>query len=132
MPLDEAKYGLSMLREAGMDQITFSGSEPFLLGRGEYLGELVVFAKNGLGLDRVQVTSNANLITYDWLSEYASMLDALAININSFKSTTSNKIERPLDLDKISEVQRRTDEYGVDFKINTVVSNHNWEEDMTH
>lgn len=26
LPLDEAKYGLSMLREAGMDKITFSGS----------------------------------------------------------------------------------------------------------
>lgn len=54
------------------------------MDRGAYLGELVRFAKKGLGLDTVQVTSNANLVTYDWLSEYATMLDALAININSF------------------------------------------------
>jgi len=84
LPLDEAKYGLSMLREAGMDKITFSGSEHFLMDRGAYLGELVRFAKKGLGLGTVQVTSNANLITYDWLSEYATMLDSLSININSF------------------------------------------------
>lgn len=101
LPLDEAKYGLSMLREAGMNKITFSGSEPFLLDRGAYLGELVTFAKTGLGLDSVQVTSNANLITEDWMSEYAVMLDALAVNINSFKRETNKKEGRAVSLDNI-------------------------------
>ena len=34
LPLDEAKKGLAMLKEAGMKKVNFSGGEPFLIQGG--------------------------------------------------------------------------------------------------
>ena len=45
LPLDDAKRGLQMLRQAGMKKINFAGGEPFILETGKFLGELVKYCK---------------------------------------------------------------------------------------
>ncbi|KAH3794201.1 hypothetical protein DPMN_147732 [Dreissena polymorpha] len=43
IPLDNAKRGLELLKNAGMKKINFSGGEPFIVKKGAFVGELVKF-----------------------------------------------------------------------------------------
>ena len=54
----------------GMEKINFSGGEPFLQDRGEYLGKLVRFCKEELALPSVSVVSNGSLIRERWFKDY--------------------------------------------------------------
>lgn len=38
LPLEEAKRGLEMLVKEGMKKVNFSGGEPFIIERGNFLG----------------------------------------------------------------------------------------------
>uniref|UniRef100_U3IED8 Radical S-adenosyl methionine domain containing 2 n=1 Tax=Anas platyrhynchos platyrhynchos TaxID=8840 RepID=U3IED8_ANAPP len=70
LPLEEAKRGLEMLKEAGMEKINFSGGEPFLQDRGEFVGQLVQFCKEELKLPSVSIVSNGSLIRERWFKKY--------------------------------------------------------------
>ncbi|KAJ8314125.1 hypothetical protein KUTeg_008686 [Tegillarca granosa] len=70
LPLDEAKQGLRLLKDAGMEKINFSGGEPFLIERGKYVGELVKFCKEELSLPSVTIVSNGSLVTEKWFDKY--------------------------------------------------------------
>lgn len=59
-----------MCSPPGMEKINFSGGEPFLQDRGEYLGELVRFCKEDLGLPSVSIVSNGSLIRERWFVKY--------------------------------------------------------------
>lgn len=54
----------------GMEKINFSGGEPFLQDRGEYLGRLVKFCKQELQLPSVSIVSNGSLIRESWFQKY--------------------------------------------------------------
>lgn len=58
------------LPPAGMEKINFSGGEPFIHDRGEYLGKLVRFCKEELGLPSVSIVSNGSLIRERWFQNY--------------------------------------------------------------
>lgn len=63
---------------------------------------------------------------YQWL-------DILAISCDSFNSATNKKIGRGDDGGNVTRLFRIADwckEYGIKFKLNTVVNVHNWDEDM--
>lgn len=55
---------------AGMEKVNFSGGEPFLPNKGDYLGELVRFCKQDLLLPSVSIVSNGSLIREHWFAKY--------------------------------------------------------------
>ncbi len=61
---------------AGMRKINFSGGEPFIKDSGRYVGELVRYCKEDLGIPSVTIVSNGSLITEDWFIEYGKTLVA--------------------------------------------------------
>ncbi|XP_019501821.1 PREDICTED: radical S-adenosyl methionine domain-containing protein 2 [Hipposideros armiger] len=134
LPLEEAKRGLLMLREAGMEKINFSGGEPFLHERGDYLGKLVKFCKEDLGLPSVSIVSNGSLIRERWFKSYGEYLDILAISCDSFEEQVNVLIGRGQGninhVENLQKLRKWCRDYKVAFKINSVINRFNVEEDM--
>lgn len=61
------------LSPPGMEKINFSGGEPFLHERGEYVGQLVRFCKQELRLPSVSIVSNGSLIRERWFQNYGEL-----------------------------------------------------------
>ncbi|XP_074905297.1 S-adenosylmethionine-dependent nucleotide dehydratase RSAD2 [Buteo buteo] len=134
LPLEEAKRGLAMLKEAGMEKINFSGGEPFLQDRGEYVGKLVQFCKQELKLPSVSIVSNGSLIRERWFKKYGEYLDILAISCDSFDEDVNVLIGRGQGkknhVENLHKLRQWCRGYGVAFKINSVINRFNVEEDM--
>ncbi|XP_068237762.1 S-adenosylmethionine-dependent nucleotide dehydratase RSAD2-like [Palaemon carinicauda] len=135
LPLEEAKRGLRMLRDAGMEKVNFSGGEPFLQDRGRYVGEMVRYCKRELHLPSVTIVSNGSMITERWFKQYGDDLDILAVSCDSFVPETNALIGRQQGqknhLESLKRVRHWCAEYKVAFKLNTVVNIYNKEEDMS-
>lgn len=54
----------------GMEKINFSGGEPFIHERGEFVGKLVQFCKQELKLPSVSIVSNGSMVTERWFQRY--------------------------------------------------------------
>lgn len=134
LPLEEAKRGLAMLKEAGMEKINFSGGEPFLQDRGEFVGQLVQFCKQELKLPSVSIVSNGSLIREQWFKKYGEYLDILAISCDSFDENVNVLIGRGQGkknhVENLQKLRQWCREYAVAFKINSVINRFNVEEDM--
>ena len=65
LPIDKAKEGLANLAREGMKKINFAGGEPFIIKKGEYLGELVRFCKEDLELESVTIVTNGSKVIFD-------------------------------------------------------------------
>ncbi|KAA0711318.1 Radical S-adenosyl methionine domain-containing protein 2 [Triplophysa tibetana] len=135
LPIDEAKKGLLLLKQAGMEKINFSGGEPFVHQKGDFLGLLVKYCKDELKLASVSIVSNGSLIKETWFQKYGDYLDILAISCDSFDEETNKAIGRSQGrkshLDNLHKVRNWCREYKVAFKINSVVNTFNVEEDMS-
>uniref|UniRef100_A0A671KHS6 S-adenosylmethionine-dependent nucleotide dehydratase RSAD2 n=1 Tax=Sinocyclocheilus anshuiensis TaxID=1608454 RepID=A0A671KHS6_9TELE len=135
LPIEEAKRGLRLLKEAGMEKVNFSGGEPFLHERGHFLGELVRYCKQELQLPSVSIVSNGSLIRETWFQKYGDYLDILAVSCDSFNEDTNKVIGRgqgrKSHLDKLHKVRDWCRDYKVAFKINSVINTYNVDEDMT-
>ncbi|KAM8809658.1 S-adenosylmethionine-dependent nucleotide dehydratase RSAD2 [Eudromia elegans] len=134
LPLEEAKRGLAMLKEAGMEKINFSGGEPFLHDRGEFVGKLVQFCKQDLKLPSVSIVSNGSMIREQWFKKYGKYLDILAISCDSFHEEVNVLIGRGQGkknhVEKLHKLRQWCRDYAVAFKINSVINRFNVEEDM--
>nr|XP_003411922.1 radical S-adenosyl methionine domain-containing protein 2 [Loxodonta africana] len=134
LPLEEAKRGLLLLKDAGMEKINFSGGEPFLHDRGEYLGKLVKFCKVELQLPSVSIVSNGSLIRERWFKNYGEYLDILAISCDSFDEQVNVLIGRGQGkknhVENLQKLRKWCRDYRVAFKINSVINRFNVEEDM--
>ncbi|NXM16855.1 RSAD2 protein, partial [Ploceus nigricollis] len=134
LPLEEAKRGLAMLKEGGMEKINFSGGEPFLHDRGEFVGKLVQFCKQELELPSVSIVSNGSLIRKQWFEKYSEYLDILAISCDSFDEDVNILIGRRQGkknhVENLHKLRQWCREYAVAFKINSVINRFNVEEDM--
>lgn len=102
LPLEEAKRGLKLLKDSGkfnrlvfsyviflrkhlslslkyaflflgMEKINFSGGEPFLHDKGEFLGKLVQYCKQDLQLPSVSIVSNGSMIKEKWFQKYGKV-----------------------------------------------------------
>lgn len=62
-----------------MEKINFSGGEPFIHDRGEYLGKLVKFCKEELQLPSVSIVSNGSLIREKWFKDYGELVGRILI-----------------------------------------------------
>jgi radical S-adenosyl methionine domain-containing protein 2 len=58
LTIEEAKCGLTKLRDAGMRKLNFAGGEPLL--KPEFVGELARFCKVELGIESVSIVTNAS------------------------------------------------------------------------
>ncbi|KAF6721835.1 Radical S-adenosyl methionine domain-containing protein 2 [Oryzias melastigma] len=135
LPLEEAKRGLKLLKEDGMEKINFSGGEPFLHERGEFLGKMVQYSKVDLQLPSVSIVSNGSMIKEKWFQKYGDYLDILAISCDSFNEETNQLIGRTQGrkshLDSLYKIRSWCQQYKVAFKINSVINTFNIDEDMT-
>lgn len=85
-----------------------------------------------LALESVSIVSNGSLIKKSWLQQYGAHLDILAVSCDSFDEDTNKKIGRGSG-DNVEQLFRIRDwcrEYGIKFKLNTVVCRYNFDEDM--
>ncbi|XP_022108160.1 radical S-adenosyl methionine domain-containing protein 2-like [Acanthaster planci] len=134
LPIEDAKTGIRMLKDAGMQKINFSGGEPFIVQRGKFVGELVRFCKVDLQLPSVTIVSNGSLIDEKWFKNYGEHLDILAISCDSFNPEVNERIGRQQGqknhLDSLQRVRDLCSTYKVAFKINSVINTHNKDEDM--
>lgn len=135
LPLEEAKRGLKLLKESGMEKINFSGGEPFLHEKGEFMGKLVQYCKQDLQLPSVSIVSNGSMIKEKWFQKYGVYLDILAVSCDSFDEATNQLIGRTQGrkshLDNLYKICNWCQEYKVAFKINSVINTFNTDEDMT-
>ncbi|XP_078245356.1 S-adenosylmethionine-dependent nucleotide dehydratase RSAD2 isoform X2 [Pogona vitticeps] len=157
LPLEEAERGLRLLKEAGeraserpsrpggggaaalallagMEKINFSGGEPFLHQRGEFVGKLVQFCKQELKLPNVSIVSNGSMIKERWFKHYGKYLDILAVSCDSFCEEVNVLIGRGQGkrnhVENLQKLKKWCQNYGVAFKINSVINRFNVEEDM--
>jgi radical S-adenosyl methionine domain-containing protein 2 len=131
LPIDEAKRGLRLLREAGMRKLNIAGGEPFLYPH--LLTELLRYGKEELAIESISIVSNGSKIREKWMRDNCQWLDILAVSCDSFNQETNKRIGRGEDGGNVFRLFRIADwcrEYGVKFKLNTVVNAHNWDENM--
>jgi len=131
LDIGSAIRGLKLLQKAGMRKINFSGGEPFIYSN-KFLGPLLKFSKRELGLESVSVVTNGTLVTDKWIEDYAQHLDIFALSCDSFVERNNLLIGRSsIDyLHLAKSLKQALHKYNVKFKINTVVSSANYQEDM--
>ncbi|KAK2055443.1 radical SAM enzyme [Colletotrichum caudatum] len=128
LPLDEAKRGLRLLKEAGMRKLNIAGGEPFL--HPKFLGELLRYGKEELGIESISIVSNGSKIQEKFFRDFGRYLDILAISCDSFVRETNDAIGRA-EKGRVFRIAGWCRAYNIMFKLNTVVNIHNWDEDMS-
>lgn len=138
LPLDEAKRGLTMLAEAGMKKLNFSGGEPFIQDGGRFMGELIKYCKTELRWADISISivSNGSLIQEKWMRQYGEHVDMLAVSCDSFNADTNRTIGRRQGartdhVAKLYKVREWCGQHKIAFKINTVVNTYNVNELFT-
>ena len=96
-----------------------------------FLGQLAKYCKEVLALESVSITDGSK-VTRAWLQQYSQYIDIMAVSCDSFDEVTNVKIGRGkgMHVVKVRQLSEWCREFGVMFKINTVVCRHNWREDM--
>jgi len=137
LPLEQATEGMKQLVKNGMKKINFSGGEPFLITRGHHVGKLCKIAKD-LKVESVSIVSNGSLIKEDWFVTYGKYVDIIAISCDSFDDETNLQIGRhdrgrrnETHVDVVRRVALWCKQNNVRFKLNTVITSQNWQEDFT-
>ncbi|MCJ1286340.1 hypothetical protein MMC26_005685 [Xylographa opegraphella] len=130
MPEEEAKRGLALLAKAGMKKLNFAGGEPFLYR--DFLGHMIAYCKETLQLESVSIVTNGSLVNEAFLKKYGPYIDILAVSCDSFNEATNIAIGRGSgdNVRKLTRIAAWCLEYGIRFKLNTVVCQLNHEEDM--
>jgi radical S-adenosyl methionine domain-containing protein 2 len=128
--LPRQKAALKLLAQAGMRKINFAGGEPFLYPN--QLGAMVDYCKRELHLESVSIVTNGSKVTESFLREHGSQLDILAVSCDSFDEKTNMAIGRGSgdQVRKLYQIAEWCRQYGVLFKLNTVVNKLNVDEDM--
>ena len=128
--LPNAKKAMALLKDAGMKKINFAGGEPFM--NAELLGQLVKYCKGSLKLESVSLVTNGSKVSQKWLAKYGEYLDIMAISCDSFDEMTNTKIGRGNGnhLKTVTGLSQKCKERGIKLKINIVVNQYNFLEDM--
>ncbi len=126
LPLTEAKRLLQLLREAGCEKLNFAGGEPTL---HPHIGELVAEAKR-LGFVTTLITNGARLSRL--LDEHAQAIDWVGLSVDSGDEDVQAKLGRGRGghVARSRALAARVHALGLGLKLNTVVTDLNWQEDM--
>jgi radical S-adenosyl methionine domain-containing protein 2 len=92
LPLEDAKKGLSLLKQAGMRKLNFAGGEPFLYPK--FIGELAKYCKVDLDIESISIVTNGSLVKPNFFDLYGQYIDIMAISCDSFNEATNVKIGR--------------------------------------
>ena len=131
---EKIRHGLALLKREGMRKINFAGGEPFLYRK--LLGSLLKYCKEDLGIESISIVSNGSKIDKSFLMEHKAHIDILAVSCDSFDRDTNIRIGRMdhgKDYDNVatlSRISRWCREYGIKFKLNSVICTLNVDEDM--
>ncbi|KAI9736469.1 MAG: hypothetical protein M1818_006203 [Claussenomyces sp. TS43310] len=130
LPLEEAKKGLVLLKQAGMRKLNFAGGEPMLYPK--FVGELAQYCKTELQLESVSIVTNGSLVKPKWLEKFGCYIDIMAVSCDSFDEATNVRIGRGkgAHLATFTQLRALCQAHGVRFKVNTVVNRYNVDEDM--
>ncbi|PGH00002.1 hypothetical protein AJ80_09239 [Polytolypa hystricis UAMH7299] len=131
LPEEEAKRGLKRLVEAGMKKLNIAGGEPFLYP--EFIGHLCQYVKEDLHLESVSLVTNGSKVTERWLRKYGKFVDIIAVSCDSFNEQTNIEIGRGTgdNVQQLRRIKTWCQQYGIKFKMNTVVCSLNWQEDLS-
>lgn len=112
-------------------KINFAGGEPTLV---PHIKELIAFAK---ALDfETSIVTNASKIDLEWVKSVASYLDILTLSVDSINDESNilsgrNQKGEIISEDKLIEITNACHMFGINLKINTVVSQFNHAETLT-
>lgn len=143
LSLERSVAILGMLREAGAEKINFAGGEPFLREYQPLLGALVRASKE-MGFQSVSIISNGSMsATFPaWFAEFGAYLDILGISLDTVNPATNfnhgrhakgarkenftpSREHQDKHLVHVRRAAEVCSQYGVKFKINTVVTSLN-------
>ena len=90
------------------------------------------FCKESLKLESCSVVTNGSLVDEKFLARFGRYIDILAVSCDSFDEATNIAIGRGSgdNVAKLFEVAHLCQQYGIKFKLNTVVCRLNVNEDM--
>lgn len=131
LPLEEAIHGLKILKEYGVRKINFAGGEPFI--HPKFLGELIKKCKEDIKIEKISVITNGSLVKKNFFEKFGKYIDVFGVSCDSFNRETNIKIgrgKRGDNVDKLFNIRQWCREYGIKFKLNTVVCNLNKDENM--
>jgi radical S-adenosyl methionine domain-containing protein 2 len=132
LPKEKAIEVIHQLAEIGFEKITFVGGEPTLC---PWLLELIKVAKEAKLV--TMIVTNGSGISDEFLSKSQNSLDWIAISIDSLNTETNLAIGRAINGKKAfsfkeyKEIITRIKSYGFGLKINTVVNQLNYAEDLS-
>ena len=119
------------LAEAGFAKINFAGGEPTLC---PWLPGLISRVK-ALCMS-TSVVTNGSRLTESWLDSVSSSLDWVALSIDAIAPAILERIGRaapggPMEEDDYARIVGMVKASGIRAKINTVVCQENWQDDMS-
>ena len=128
---EHMKKALQMLKDAGMRKVNFAGGEPFLYPKR--LAMLCRFAKVNLQLESVSIITNGTKVTEKWMRDNSQYIDILGVSCDSFDEETNIRIGRGTgeNVTQLFRIRDWCSDFGVKFKLNSVVCKLNWQEDMS-
>ena len=131
LPIEDAIRGCDMLKKAGTRKLNIAGGEPFIYPR--YLGELIKQCKENIKIEKISVITNGSLVKKDFFEKFGKYIDVFGVSCDSFDKETNIKIGRGKkgeNVKKLFEIRELCKQYGIKFKLNTVVCNYNKDENM--
>ena len=131
LPIEDAIRGCDMLKKAGTRKLNIAGGEPFIYPH--YLGELIKQCKENIKIEKISVITNGSLVKKDFFDKFGKYIDVFGVSCDSFNKETNIKIGRGKkgeNVQKLLEIRELCKQYGIKFKLNTVVCNYNKDENM--
>lgn len=132
----EALYaGFSSHNNLTRPRLNFAGGEPLLLG-GHVAAAMEL--SRSMGFD-VSLITNASRLTLDLAERIAPLLSMLGVSIDATSSAANNQIGRLDGRGKLLDIASLVDRIAamrrinpsMTLKINTVINEGNWQEDLT-
>ena len=131
LPIEDAIRGCDMLKKAGTRKLNIAGGEPFIYPH--YLGELIKQCKENIKIEKISVITNGSLVKKNFFEKYGKYIDVFGVSCDSFDKETNIRIGRGKkgeNVQKLFEIRELCKQYGIKFKLNTVVCNYNKDENM--
>jgi radical S-adenosyl methionine domain-containing protein 2 len=144
LPREDLFRLLRAVREAGCVKINFAGGEPFLPRYHDLLGALVTYAKRDCGFPSVSVISNGSHMTPAWFDVHGRYLDIVGLSCDTASAEVNwrhgrvpagaarpptSAAHQPSAIAHRAATLARM--YGCRFKVNTVVTALNKDEDLS-
>lgn len=120
---------INQANNAGIRKITFVGGEPLLC---PWLPKLLRITKeHGI---KTMIVSNGALLDNSWLQQHSELVDWFTLSVDSLSLHNNLRMGRaiggikPITRRRYFELAKLIESYGIKLKINTTVTQFNWQE----